>query len=260
MDFGMVMRVPPEMQQKLVKLLMTISEGQGEETAEVAISIGSPYDEDLFDADKFRHEIAQMVAKHQNLPLEQLHAGSIVMSIQAVAGEAGLRMPNEVTMLGKTLLNLDKVVDRLDPQFNPNEALRRHSTEIFQEHAAKRLSLGRLYHTLMETGEFIERLPERLNKISQLIANNELKVHVNAIDERRLITGIQKIANRITVGLILAALIIGASLLMRVETSFTIFGYPAIAMFFFVAAATMGLILAWQALFHDERQRPKSLK
>lgn len=54
--------------------------------------------------------------------------------------------------------------------------------------------------------------------------------------------------------MLLAALIIGASLMMHVETSFTLFGYPAIAMFFFIVAALGALGLVAQILLKDRRK------
>ncbi len=75
---------------------------------------------------------------------------------------------------------------------------------------------------------------------------------VDAIDEKTLILGFQKIANRITVGLIIAALIIGAALLMRVETSFRIWGYPGLAIIFFLFAAGAGIMLLLNTLFYDK--------
>ena len=84
------------------------------------------------------------------------------------------------------------------------------------------------------------------------ISNNELKIGVDAIDERTLVLGFQKVANRITVGLILAALIVGAAMLMRVETSFRIWGYPGLAIIFFLVAAAGGITLLINILFYDK--------
>ena len=67
--------------------------------------------------------------------------------------------------------------------------------------------------------------------------------------------GIQKIANRITLGLVLAALIVGAAMLMDVPTSFRILGYPGLAIIFFIAAATGGLLLIFNILFYDEKAK-----
>lgn len=73
---------------------------------------------------------------------------------------------------------------------------------------------------------FVQRLPARVNRILDRLADNEFRVHVEAIDEARLMEGMQKVANRIALGLVLAALIVGAALLMDVETSFRILVIP----------------------------------
>ena len=90
-----------------------------------------------------------------------------------------------------------------------------------------------------------------------VVANNELKLNVDAIDEKYLMSGIQKVANRITLGLILAALIIGAALLMRVDAPWKLFGYPGLAILFFLMAALGGCALMFHILFHDESAKTK---
>lgn len=95
-------------------------------------------------------------------------------------------------------------------------------------------------------------LPRRINEILELVSSNKVRVKVDSIDERRLMQGLQKIANRITEGLILAALIVGSSMLARVDTDFRIWGYPGIAMILFFAAAMGGAILIIQIWSTDE--------
>src|SRR3954470_23672996 len=94
---------------------------------------------------------------------------------------------------------------------------------------------GRAYATLLEAKEFMSALPTRLNKILDAVGNAELNVNVKPAETRFIFEAFQKVANRITTGLILAALIIGAALLMRVETRFELFGYPGLAMLCFIA-------------------------
>jgi hypothetical protein len=82
-----------------------------------------------------------------------------------------------------------------------------------------------------------------------------MKIEVDAIDEKTLILGFQKVANRITTGLIIAALIVGAALLMRVDTTFRIWGYPGLAIIFFLAAAGAGIVLLVNILFYDKSDK-----
>jgi hypothetical protein len=109
------------------------------------------------------------------------------------------------------------------------------------------------FSSLLEAKNFAERLPSRVNRILDAVANQELKVRVELIDEGSVLEGLQKVANRITLGLILAALIIGAAMLMHVDTSFRILGYPGLAMLFFLAAAFGAAWMALSILRSDRR-------
>jgi len=153
-------------------------------------------------------------------------------------------------MLGKTLLNLDQVGRTLAPRFDPNASIRRNAAEILRQRVIKTLSPGNLFGGVLEVKDLLQRLPARLNRFFDALANNEFKVSVDAIDEKTLIVGFQKIANRITVGLIIAALIVGAALLMRVETNFRIWGYPGLAII--LCAAGAGIVLLLNILFYDK--------
>ena len=116
----------------------------------------------------------------------------------------------------------------------------------------KSLSPGNLFSGVLELKDLVQRLPARLNRFFDTLANNEFKVSVDAIDEKTLIVGFQKITNRITVGLIIAALIVGAALLMRVDTNFRLWGYPGLAIIFFLCAAGAGIVLLLNILFYNK--------
>jgi hypothetical protein len=75
-----------------------------------------------------------------------------------------------------------------------------------------------------------------------------------------LLEGFIKVANRITMGLILASLIVGAALLMRVETSFRILGYPGLAMVCFLGAAAGGVTLVFNILWSDHKHRQRTAR
>ena len=249
-DLGMVGRIMPGLQEQLLQLLLAISEGRGDDAAAIAIKIGERK-EDFAEKD-FTHAISEILAQQQGATVEQLQVGRVVLEVTQASGENGIRVPAELTMLGKTLLNLDQVGRAIEPEFDPNASIRRNAAQIMQQRLMKSLSPGNLFSGVLELKDLLQRLPARLNKIIDSIANNELKVSVDAIDEKTLVVGFQKVANRITVGLIIAALIVGAAMLMRVETSFRIWGYPGLAILLFLAAAGGGVVLLINILFYDK--------
>jgi hypothetical protein len=104
---------------------------------------------------------------------------------------------------------------------------------------------------MLEAKEFLGGLPQKLNKILDTVGNAELNVNVRPSETEFLLDSARRVANRITTGLVLAALIVGATLLMRVETKFQLFGYPGLAIICFLAAAAGGCGLLINILWQD---------
>lgn len=254
-DLGMVGRIAPRSQENILQQLLAISEGRGDAVAEMTIKMGEAKAD--FDEQSFTRQVTDLVTQHHDADLQNLDAGRIVLEIQRIAGETGFRLPPEFTLIAKSLLNLDQVVHTLDPSFDPNASIRQHASEIMQQRLLQSLSPGNIFNALLETKGLFEKLPNRVSKLLETVANNSLSIKVDAIDEVKLMEGLQKVANRITLGLILASLIIGAALLMRVETSFKIFGYPGLAIICFLAAAAGGVMLVINIIFYDEAQDDK---
>ena len=241
------------LQEKLLQLLLAVSEGRSDDAARLSIRIGERTE--AFDEQQFNRRLGELVIKHQDARLEQIDVGMVLLEVTGASGECGLRLPPELTMLGKTLLNLDQVARALDPEFDPNAAVRRSAAEIMRQRTTKSVSTGSLFSNMLDVKDFVQMLPERVNRIMDRVANNELEVKVDAIDEQRLMEGIQKVANRITLGLVLAALIVGAAMLMNVPTTFRILGYPGLAIVFFVVAASGGIALVINILLNDVKAK-----
>lgn len=121
----------------------------------------------------------------------------------------------------------------------------------------KDFTQGSLLGSLLEMKEFTSGLPSRLNRIMDTVTNAELEVKVKATDAKLVMDGMQKIANRIAMGIVLAGLIVGASLLMRVATPFQLFGYPGLAILCFAAATTGGFWLVVSTIVSDHRSMKK---
>ena len=118
----------------------------------------------------------------------------------------------------------------------------------------KKTTPARMFSSLLEIRDAAERLPARIDRIVEALAANDLRLKIEVIDHGSIIDGFQKVANRIALALVLAALIVGAAMLMRVPTSFTILGYPGLAMLLFLAAAAGGFWMAWTILAGDVKR------
>lgn len=258
LDLGMVGYVSNEMQTNLLHIVLAIGDGRGDEVADYALKIGNLGDE--IDKQSFKSKISELVARQRTTSLENLEIGRIILEVTKLCGENDITLPNEFAMLGKTLLNLDKVGKILDPSFNPNESIRKNADDLMRKKLLQSSTSKKSYDVLLDSKEFFEKLPSRVNSILDKVSNNEIEVKVKSIDEVYLMNGLQKIANRIAIGLILAALIIGASIIMQIESEFTIFGYPGLAMICLIIAFAGSLTLAFNVLFSDEHTHTKKGK
>jgi ubiquinone biosynthesis protein len=252
----MVGHTSPLMQENLLKLLLAVSEGESDQAADIAVRMSTP-SLNFQEAD-FRRQIGQLVAEQQNATLSQTDTGKVILEVGRAAAGTGLFVPPELSLLGKTLLQLDEVGRILDPEFDPNESIRRNASQILSQRLKSTLTEGKIFSTLLEAKQFMGALPSRLNKILDAVGNAELNVNVKPSETEFLIESARKVANRITTGLVLAALIVGAALLMRVQTNFEILGYPGLAMLCFIAAGGGGFLLVLSILWQDHKSKRRS--
>ncbi len=248
-DMGMVARVSPGTQDALLKFLLALSGGRGAVAADILASLGEQLPD--FDIGTFRRSVDDLVGRSLALPVEDLQAGTIVGQVLQAAGEAGLRPPSELTMMGKTLLNLDEVARILDPAFEPNPTIERHSEELMHKKMLQSASPSNMMATAMEVKEFAEKFPGRVNKVMDALAEGQLTLNVQGIDEKELMRVVQKLANRVTVGIVVAALVIGAALIMPIDVGPKLFGYPALALVLFLLAAAAAGSLLVSIVFSD---------
>jgi len=247
-DLGMVAAVPARVQDEIVKLLLAISDADGEQAAAVLASMGQPLEG--YDASRFRDDVAALVTRAVALGGD-VQAGAVLVELSRLSGTHGLRPPPEMAMVGKALLNLDQVTTHLDPSFSPAKAIRDNVAEIMGSGLS--VSPAGLMAAAIDAKDFAASFPGRANRIMDTLADGRFSVRVDAVDEARLLHVMQRLANRLTMGIVLAALVVGAALMMQVPTRTRILGYPAIAMVFFLLAALGGAALVVSIIRNDQR-------
>ena len=247
-DLGMVATVPRRVQDQVVKLLIAVSDGDGEEAARVLAGMGHPLAD--YDAARFRDDVSHLVSSAVGAG-EELDTGGVMVELSRLSGRHGLRPPPEMAMIGKALLNLDQATRHLDPSFSPAAAVRRNIDQILR--GGLSVSPGSLMTAAIEAKEFTSQLPRRANRIMDALVDGELTVRVDAFDEQRVLRVAQHLTTRVVVGMVLSAIILGAALMMDVDAGWTLLGYPAVAIVFFVVAALAGLVLVATTVVTDRR-------
>lgn len=263
-DLGMVAHVPPRQRERLLKLLFAAVDGRGEEVAGESIAMGTRLED--FDEEGFLREVGQLVSRYaahhadpRQPPNDASHGlseGRLVLELTRLATASGLRTPPELSLLGKTLLNLEAVCLALDRTLDMKRVVERHLNRMMRARLRKSLSPANLASEMMELHGLLREAPRKLSDVLSLLADNRMQVRMTGLDDSQLMEALQKIANRISAGVVTAALIIAAAMMMELGAGPQLVGYPAIAIILVLIGAVLGIALVLSALLGDHKAKP----
>lgn len=252
-DLGMVATIPPRQRERLLKLVFAAVDGRGEDVARELVALGTRLED--FDESACVREVSQVVARYSG-SARRTSEGRMVLELVRRSTECGLRTPPEISLLGKTLLNLERVVDALAPDVDVRREIESHLQSLMRERLRQSLSPTNLAAEAMELQELVREAPRKLSDALSLVAANRLQVRLAGLDDSRLMENLQKIANRIASAVVIAALLLSSTQIMRLEGGPRLLGYPALAMLMFLVAAVLGLMLVVSAMRRDRLARP----
>jgi predicted unusual protein kinase regulating ubiquinone biosynthesis (AarF/ABC1/UbiB family) len=242
-DFGMTAHLTESMRHAVVRLLLAIAENQGDAAAEVLIEIGE-HDQD-FNRVAYTRDVAALIARHANETVGDTPAGLVLYEMISTGYRERLKLPAELTLLAKALFNLDAVTRALDPSFNPSEAVKEYAARIANERARRDLSPRKLFQVASATSDLVNALPRRLDTITEKMARDDFAFRVDTPQLPMLLKGMEKIANRIFVGLVLAGLLIASSSLLQY--------WRRLGVICIVVAAGLGLWMVVTVLINDRK-------
>jgi ubiquinone biosynthesis protein len=258
LDLGMVAHVPPRLRDQLLKLVLAVVDGRGEQAAETFVHLSTRLED--FDEAAFSRDTSRLIAAYHSSGGDLASEGRLLLELTRLGAQAGLRPAPELPLLGKTLLNLETVARALAPEIDMKGIIEPHLQTTMRAQIKQMFSPHRLASDALEVQELLRESPRRLSQLLRTLSDNRLKVHVSGLEEARLIESMQKIANRIASGVIVAALIMGAAMMMRIETPWQLFGYPALALLLFAVAFFWGVALLGSMWVTDRKAKPKEDK
>ena len=256
LDLGMVAHVPPKQRERLLKLLFAAVDGRGEQVAAEAVAMGTRLED--FDEERYYRDVGQMVSRYAARSGAQAQSeGRLMLELVRLATACGLRTPPEMSLLGKTLLNLESVAHALDPEMDMKRVVEEHLDHVMRQRLRKSLSPANLASELMEVQELVREAPRKVSDVLSLLADNRMQVRVTGLEESHLLESLHKIANRISAGVVTAALILASAMMMDHEGGPRLVGYPAIALLLFLTGAGLGIAIVVSALLGDRRAKPR---
>lgn len=262
-DLGMVAHVPPRQRERLLKLLFAAVDGRGEQVADETIAMGTRLED--FDEERYLREVGQLVSRYAAHHSSQsarsgsngMSEGRLVLDLTRLGAACGLRTPPELSLLGKTLLNLEAVCQALDPSLDVKRVVEDHLDHVMKARLRKSFSPTSMASEMIDLQNLLRDSPRRLSDLLSLLADNRLQVRLTGLENSQLMENLQKIANRVSAGIITASLILASALMMRVDTGPRLLGYPAIALVLFLTGAGLGIAMVVEVLRRDRKAKPQ---
>lgn len=248
LDFGMVSRISQEFQDEVIKLLLAISSNRGSEVADTCIRVCEV--QERFDPVKFRREVSMFVATVQDASARDINTGQLIFTVIGVANSNDLKVPAELTMLAKTLLHLDAITKKLDPDYDPQAVIRDYAENLIAQKLRQKFHAQNFYPALLDLNQLALDLPRRTREIVDMAAGGKLTLGIKLAQAEEFLRGMHKIANRITIGVVIAALLVSSSLMMRV--------YPNLAVIGYVLASVAAFYLIVSTFVRDRKDREKA--
>lgn len=251
-DFGMVGRVNEQRRGELVRLLLGLVKQRPAHVTEVLLDWaddGTRNDEEL------SGEIESFVEQYRGVPLKELRVGEMLNDAVKILRQHRLSMPSDLALLVKAFVSLEAMGRDLDPEFD----IAGQATPILERLMRERYApLRMLRRGLDTTGELFElatHLPRDLGRLLRLARRGRVEVHVDVQSLRRVGNQLDRAANRLTIGIVIAALIIGSSIVMTVPGGPSLFGLPLFGLVGFLVTFVggVGLLLSIRRANREDR-------
>jgi ubiquinone biosynthesis protein len=248
LDFGMVARISHGFQDQIIKMLLAISSNRGSEVADACARMSEP--QEKFEVVKFNREISVIVSTLHEASKQDVNVGQLIFRIIAVANSNDLKAPPELAMLAKTMLHLDSITKKLDPDYDPEQVIRDYAEQLMTQKLAQKFNPRNFYAALLDLNQLVLDLPHRAREIIDMTAAGRLTFGHKLLQAEEFLAGLHDIANRITVGVVIAAIVVASAIMMDVQPFLAIVGY--------IAASIIGLYLVVSTLLHDRQDREKA--
>jgi ubiquinone biosynthesis protein len=249
-DFGLVGMVDERTQERLVSLLLALTSQDADRLADAVLDLGVTRQQ--VDRSLLGHDLEQLVSRFYGQPLEEIALGPLLEEMLTIVRRHHLRLPTNLALLVKTIVMNEGLGTQLDPTFRLTSVLVPYAQRLMLRQYSPLVwtkQLGRAGRDAVWLGT---ELPQQLRRLLGELERGTLTMNMRPTDVESVIRRFERIGNRIIIGAVLAAFIIGLAMLMA---SYHPSGWNQWIFFVigFVSAGVLGVYLAWSILRSTRR-------
>jgi ubiquinone biosynthesis protein len=242
LDFGSVGRIDPHLRDALVRLLDAIVHEDADRLAAAILAIGRPLK--TLDRAQLGRDLADLIDGYAGVAMRDLSIASLLQDALSVMRRHRLQFPSDLMLLVRAFVTIEGVARRLDPTFNMLTHARPVVAGILRDRMAPSAVAGRVADTARGMAEALQTLPQDLMDVLGKARDDRLQIQFVHRNLEHFVQEMDRASNRLSVAVVIAALIVGSSFVLQRSAGPHLFGLPALGLVGFIAAAVLGLWLA----------------
>jgi ubiquinone biosynthesis protein len=242
LDYGMVGRLSENLKFQIVDLLVAILQQDVEGLIDQLLYSGELTDE--VNTRALRRDLAEFIDAYYEIPLQEMNAGRLLAEFVEILTHYRIRFPSDLMLLAKALVTMEGLGRQLDPDFNMIGHLKPFMEKLVREKLSPASLSRETLHVVRAYGALVQNFPKDIKEFINRVNRNKFKIDLEHRGLERLISDLDKSSNRLSFSLLIAALIVGSSLIMQTEKGPLLFGFPVLGFLGYSIAGFLGLWLA----------------
>ncbi|MBP1749597.1 MAG: hypothetical protein H6Q52_2136 [Deltaproteobacteria bacterium] len=240
-DFGMTGTIEEDVAEQMSGIFLAVLQKDVDDLVKNLRSIGVA--EDLEDVRNFKIDVRDLLERYYDVPLEKLEIGNITRELMGIVRRYRLHLPHNFAMIAKALIITEGVGRVLYPEFNIIEIARPYARRLLWKRYDPRRQLSEIRNMASDVLGFLRVLPTDLREIFTIIRKGKFTMRFEHRGLELLVDELDRSSNRISFAVVIAALIVGSSLIFQTGVGPTFFGYPIIGLAGFLLASILGIWL-----------------
>jgi ubiquinone biosynthesis protein len=240
LDFGLLGRLDQDTRRSLALLLLAIAQNRADDVADLILSLSLTTVQS--DQSAFIHDVRRKLPRYHGRPLSGIRAGEALADLQRISFEYGISLPTSFALVGKTLAQADEIARTLYPEMDPVELLEEDAIEVMLTEAERRLEPNQLLAYLYTQLDPLTTMPRRIGHVVSELERGNLTIGVQPTGLGELEHNLRSISNRVGASIIIAALLLASSLLVRVHD------FRWLGVVGFCLATVLGLYMLWKII------------
>lgn len=243
LDYGMIGRLDDGLKSFLTDLLHAVVQRDTDEIVSLLLASGDI--SDGLDIRALKRDLAHFIDSYYEIPLKEIEVGRLLMEFVDIITLYAIHIPPDLMLLNKSLVLIEAMGRSLDPTFNMIDHLRPFiAKELRQKYSPRRIA-GDIRTNFISYLSLARSLPRDIKEIIHRINRNKFKIDLEHRGLDKFTTDFDRSTNRLSISLILSAMIIGSSIIMHTDKGPLLFGFPVLAFFGYTVAAFIGLWLVY---------------